>query len=339
MESLCADLLRIRRDPSVGTSGSLGLIDGQPSNLELSDVAAGKNESRQSTAEGNYNGAKMSEIMEQEEQYLENGSLVSNLVINASHVQTHRIHSDILQSAEKAVSKKKRKREPADRSTEEARSPLHRLLLTIPQLERKHRQDVAAVLSRALSHHYGLSCLVKSNVPTQQNVHDPSGASLLADSKTSDYLSPLEIRILENALKIRNTSGKAEDDMTALHRTIDAEVEQWYQERRSAKSHTKLQLGSADGIALDSQRHSGQTPDAADTQAPVRLLDVHAKKEELLASVMAARIKSLKEQLERREYVLFNLLLASAHTGVYAISARTLTNCHLEECFCNSFSY
>ncbi|KAJ9096036.1 hypothetical protein QFC21_005401 [Naganishia friedmannii] len=287
VEGLCAHLLRIRRDLPLETSDNLGSVDGRQSKLELSDIKLFKDQSLRDTVEGDYNGAKTLEDQEQAEQYIGNARL----------------------PLDKSITKKKRKRDPANRSIEEIRSPLHRLLLTIPQLERKHRQGVAVVLSRAMSRYCGLPYPSTSDVSLQRNADDSAAALPSADNKASHYFSRLEMSILENAIKIRNTSGKAEDDMVALHRNIDAEVEQWYQESRSAKSHRELQAGSADGIVLESPRHSGQAARGAGAQVSAQFLDVRAKKEELLTSVMSARIKSLKGQLERREVLLQVILL------------------------------
>lgn len=109
--------------------------------------------------------------------------------------------------------------------------------------------------------------------------------------------------------------------MLALHRSIDAEVEQWYQDSRSTESPQELPPGSTDGVTLDSHTIGAQTADVTTTQPTAQFPDVRAKKEELLASVMAARTKSLREQLERREYV-YNYALPFAYnqTGIYANS-------------------
>ncbi|KAJ9121549.1 hypothetical protein QFC22_002168 [Naganishia vaughanmartiniae] len=242
VEHLCADLLRIRRDPPARTSNDL-----------------------------------------------------DSATDNAKQLQ------------EEAVSGTKRKRNQADRSTEEIPSPLLRLLLTIPQLERKHRQGVAVVLSRVTSPYYGLAYPAKSNVPTEKN-GDNMSTLPSADSKANEYFSPLEMRILENAIKMRNASGRAEDDMFALHRHLDAEVEQSYQESRSGMPQQGLQPGSEDGKALE-QGHSAQTAETASSEVSAKLLDIRTRKEELLASVMAASIKALREQLERREVLLQVILL------------------------------
>ncbi|KAJ9095815.1 hypothetical protein QFC19_007430 [Naganishia cerealis] len=204
---------------------------------------------------------------------------------------------------DEASTRKKRKRGLDIGPATGTDSPLHRLLLTIPQLERKHRHGVAVFLSRFTFQYYGLPRPAESNAPTQRTLG--LGTTLqLEDSKAEEYFSPPEMDILKNAIRTRYTSARAEDDMVALHRSVDAEVDQWYQETIAAKLRQETQKDEQPGFVERVSREQDEQPqDTRGGHAIPQFQDVVAKKQEMMSSVMMAKIKSLREQLERREYV------------------------------------
>lgn len=81
--------------------------------------------------------------------------------------------------------------------------------------------------------------------------------------------------------------------MVAFLRSVDGEVEHWYQEAEAIKSRTEEQRS-------ERASESG-TAAAIENERMVRMEQVVAKKQELLAAALTRRVRVLREQLERRE--------------------------------------
>jgi hypothetical protein len=178
-----------------------------------------------------------------------------------------------------STTKKRTHAETADQPP----SPLDGLLLSLPKLEHKHRQTVTSLLSDVLSPYYGFP-------PSSGTQHVPRSVrstDALGTEHPSTHLARCEEDVLKHALTLRLDSARAGDEMSALHRTVDADVDQWSRETQTRRVEAHTTAAADDGAA---ERERAARADAC-----------QRRKEELLRAAVVGRVRALREAFERRE--------------------------------------
>lgn len=160
-----------------------------------------------------------------------------------------------------------------------ASSPLDGLLLSLPKIERKHRQGVASLLTNGISPYYGLTSSERKSLPPVPHQH-PHNTFPVPES--SPHLTQGEHTVLRTAIALRFESARAREEMDTFLRTVDSEVEQWYRDTTGGSVPRQAELGS-------------------EGEARRRVEEEGRRREEIMKAAVAARVRLLREQLERRE--------------------------------------